>query len=176
MTGLTLHPDVKKRCDEAIIITGAARSGTTIMAKLIHSMEGVECVHEPAMLYSLVSLIDRLDRESWEMLYETYMFQEFLFAALAGRALNCNLEDGSSIYKVKGKAWIEGRLSHSMRQREIETAMEGSRIAYKVACFAKYIGQIQDSYPNTHAVIMLRDANEVLHSSLARIHRRRASG
>ena len=168
MTELSLHSGVKAKCDEAIIITGAARSGTTIMGKIVHSMEGVECAHEPAMLYSLASLVDQMDHRQREVLYETYLYQELLFGMMTGRALNCNVGDESSIFKVKDRSWVGGRLSRSIRQREIEAGVESSTIAYKAVCFAQYIGRIQEYYPHTRVVMMLRGASDVLNSSLER--------
>ena len=168
MTRLMLDPMIKAKCDEAIVVTGVARSGTTIMGKLLHSMEGIEYVNEPAMLYSLISLIDRLDRDLWELLYETYLFEEFFFNALAGRALNFNLEDETSIYKVKDEGWIRQRLSRSLRKRDADKEIEQSRIAYKMTDIVPFIPRIQEYYPHTQIIMMLREANEVFHSIMER--------
>ena len=165
---MRLHHIAREKCDNAIIITGAARSGTTTMAKLIHSMKGVECAIESTIIPSLVAFSADMAHNAWEGLYETYLYQEVLCGSVAGRTINPNREDESSIYKVKSPELIEARLSQSIRQRDIEGALESSRIAYKLVCFAPFIPKIQKSYPHTQVVMMLRDPDETIHSGLER--------
>ena len=168
MMGLSANPKARRKCDEAIIITGVGRSGTTVMGQLVHSLEGVEYAHEPAMLQPLMALLDRMDRPAWELLYESYLFEEFLFSALAGRALNCNLGDQSSIYRVKDETWIQGRLSQSLRKRNADEDIERAQLVYKMTDIAPFIPQIQESYPHCRVVMVLRNANDVVHSILER--------
>jgi hypothetical protein len=101
-------------------------------------------------------------------LYETYLFEEILFNSLAGRALNCNTADESSIYQVKDKAWIHQRLSRTLRKFDAEAEIERSIIAYKVVGVASFIPEIQAFYPKTRVVIILRPPNDVFHSIVAR--------
>lgn len=163
---LRLSPEIREKCNASIVITGVARSGTTILGKLIHSMKDVEYVHEPPLLFSLIALIDNLDRNDFELLYETYLYEEIMFNALAGRSLNCNLEDDTSIYKVKDKEWIQNRLSHSLRMRDAEKFIQQAKIVYKMPDIVPYLPKLQDFYPGTQVVMMLRNANDVFHSIL----------
>ena len=68
----------------------------------------------PPMLFTLFSLMEKLNREEWCLLYETYLYEEFMLGALAGRAINCNKSDDSSIYRVKNPQEIEDRLQNSL--------------------------------------------------------------
>ena len=65
-------------------------------------------------------MIEQLESNQWKFLYETYLYEEFLIPALAGRNINCNRQDDSSIYRVKTQTEIETRLnqSHSKSQAE----------------------------------------------------------
>src|SRR5512141_1115475 len=88
-------------CSNAIFITGSARSGTSLVGSIIHSMDKVEYAYEPPMLVSLFAMINGLPEAQWKFLYETYLYEEILLNSIAGRAINCNVSDYSSIYKVK---------------------------------------------------------------------------
>ena len=141
----------------AIIITGSARSGTTIMGKIVHSFQGVEYVNEPPMLFSLISKIDDVGPNIWKLLYETYLYEEFLINALAGRSINCNRGDDSSIYHVKGNEEIEARLQNSYGKLEVEDIikLKNIQLAYKIPNIVPYVSKINDIYPSRTVVVML---------------------
>jgi|GEM_PF-885238 len=153
-------------CNNAIIVTGSARSGTTILGKLLHSFEGVEYAFEPPTLYSLFALMKQLTPEQWQLMYETYLYEEFFINALAGRSLNCNRKDDSSIYNVKNAADIETRLTNSMSKNEVETLRRDSRIAYKMPDIVGYLPQLKGWYPDSTIVVITRKAPEVFQSLL----------
>jgi len=154
----------------AIIITGSARSGTTIMGKIVHSFQGVEYVNEPPMLFSLISKIDDVGPNIWKLLYETYLYEEFLINALAGRSINCNRGDDSSIYHVKGNEEIEARLQNSYGKLEVEDIikLKNVQLAYKMPDIVPYVSKINDIYPSRTVVVMLRDATETINSLIAK--------
>ena len=168
MMELMLDAQIKAKCAQAILITGMDRSGTTVVGNLLHSMEGVEYVLHPPLLTSLVPLIDQMDRKQFELLYETYLYEEFLFNALAGRAVNCNLEDDSSIYKVKDNELVRRRLTRSLRKRDADQEIEAATIAYKLTNITPVIPILQEYYPQTRVVLTTRNANDVLHSTIER--------
>lgn len=161
---LTLSPGVFEKCNKAILISGAARSGTTIMGQIIHSMKNVEYLFEPPVLFSLIPLIDIMDKRQWMLLYETYLYEEFLVDAVAGRRLNFNTFDDSAIISVKDKKIIDERISKSWRKRELGPRVEQSVVAYKMPDVTNQISMLQKYYPGTKVVLMIRGANDVFHS------------
>ena len=66
--------------NNAILITGAARSGTTITEKIVHSFKNVECIHEPPLLFALILPIDELSPSNWDLL-KAYLFEDFFIGA-----------------------------------------------------------------------------------------------
>jgi len=42
-------------------VTGSARSGTTLVGKILSTLKGVEYGFEPELLYSLLPLIKKID-------------------------------------------------------------------------------------------------------------------
>lgn len=164
MLELQFDKNIIKKCEEAIIISGSARSGTTIIGKLLHSFKGVEYAFEPPMLFSLFALLPVLPKEEWKLLYETYLYEEFLMNALAGRGLNCNLSDDSSIYRVKDKHLIAERLEQSLRKDEAEKKAETSKLVYKIPGITPFLTRLKKYYPGSTVVIMTRKAFEVFNS------------
>lgn len=162
MIELKLNKNIKSKCNSAIIISGAARSGTTLMGKIIHSMKDVEYIFEPPLLFSLFPLIKKMPPLQWQLLYETYLYKDFLINALAGRRLNCNRKDDSSIYYVKSKKLIQQRLSKSWRKEEIKT--KNSQIVYKMPDIVPFISEIQKYYPGTRVILMHRNFNDTFQS------------
>jgi hypothetical protein len=107
---MQLKESVKSKVNNSILITGSARSGTSIMGKIIHSLKNVEYVFEPPTLVSLFSVIHEMDEKHWSLLFQTYLYEEFLINAIAGRNLNFNTNDDSCIYNTKPRNEIEERL------------------------------------------------------------------
>jgi len=166
MNELKLDKKIYDKCNSAIVISGIARSGTTIMGKIIHSFQNVEYAYEPPVLFSLFPLINVLDENQWKLLYETYLYEEFLMGALSGRTLNCNFADDSSIYKIKPEHLIKERLTKSLRKVEGERLAQKSRVAYKMPDVIPYLPRLKAYYPGTPVLIILRKAPYVFNSVL----------
>jgi hypothetical protein len=163
-----LNQYIFEKCNHAVLISGSARSGTTILGKIISSFKHVEYSFEPPLFFSLFALIQSIDENSWKLLYETYLYEEFLMNAIAGRGLNCNLSDDSSVFHVKPEAEIQKRLSGSLSKTESEHLSKVSRIAYKIPDVVPFIPQLKKYYPETEVIIMKRTAPESIHSILAK--------
>lgn len=150
----------------AILISGSARSGTTIMGKVIHSFDGIEYTYEPPLLFSLFPLINQLAEQDWRLLYETYLYEEFMLNSLAGRAINCNRKDDSSIYNVKSESEVASRLQSTLSKNEAEILAKNRTIAYKMPDITPYIPKLMNYYPGMRVIIMMRDAVGTLNSIL----------
>lgn len=163
---LQISEQASSAVSKAILITGSARSGTTIMGKIIHSMEGVEYLYEPPMMFTLFALINQIPERDWRLLYETYLYEEFFLNAIAGRAINCNKADDSSIYKVKLKEEIEKRLEKSLSKLEAEEYARHHVIAFKIPDVVPFVPILKRYYPSTRVIVMMRNAVETLNSLL----------
>jgi hypothetical protein len=163
---LKLDDYISEKCGKAIVVSGSARSGTTIIGKIIHTFQDVEYVHEPPMLFSLFGLISEIDENHWRLLYETYLYEEFLMNALAGRSLNCNRADDSSIYHVKSQRWLEERQNKSLRKVDAELLARNSSLSYKMPDVVPFLPLLNEYYPGTRIIMMLREAHDVFSSLL----------
>lgn len=163
---LELHASTRECAGSAILISGSARSGTTIVGKLIHSFETVEYIFEPPALIALFPLIESLSEKDWNYLYEAYLYEEFLINAISGRAINTNLADDSSIYAVKDKAEIDVRLARSWPKVEASELAAQRKAAYKIPNIVPYIPTLRTRYPSMSIIMMMRGALETIHSLL----------
>jgi hypothetical protein len=165
---LELHSSATQCAHSAILISGSARSGTTIVGKLIHSFEGVEYVFEPPALIALFSIIEHMPEAQWKFLYEAYLYEEFLINAVSGRAINTNVADDSAIYAVKGASDIERRLNRSWPKMEAARLAAQSRVAYKIPNIIPFIPLLRKRYPGTKVVMVKRGASETISSLMAK--------
>lgn len=159
-----LEEKINQICNRAILVSGSARSGTTIMGKLLHSCRGVEYTFEPPTLYSLFALMPRMDLSHWNLLYETYLYEEFFMNSLAGRSINCNREDDSSIFRVKTTEEVADRQVRSHSKVELEARAERYQLAFKMPDIVRYLPALKERYPGTRVVAMTRSAPEVFRS------------
>lgn len=166
MSQVRLDIRISQKCNEAIVISGSSRSGTTIFGKILHSFEYVEYAYEPPMLFSLFALMQHLDEDHWKLLYETYLYEEFLMNALAGRSLNCNQADDSSIYNVKPVRLIEERLNKSLRKVDAELLAQKAHIVYKIPDVVPFLPHLKKYYPGINVIVLVRKAPYVFYSIL----------
>ena len=152
----------------AILVSGSARSGTTIIGKLLHSFEHVEYAFEPPMLFSMMPLITKIPEAQWKLLYETYLYEEFFINALCGRSINCNCCDDSSIYSVKGAEQIKRRLNRSIGKVKAELLGADYTLAFKMPDIVPFVPLLLQYYPHTRVVIMIREAVGTLNSLIAK--------
>ncbi len=165
---LKLHSVARDCADSAILISGSARSGTTIVGKLVHSFDRVEYVFEPPALIALISQINDLPRQQWEFLYEAYLYEEFLINAISGRAINMNRADDSSIFAAKSEDEVMRRLDHSWRKGEANLIAPLRRAAYKIPNIVPYIPALSSRYPGMAVVMVVRGAVETINSLMAK--------
>ncbi|QUX94510.1 hypothetical protein C0J08_03370 [Marinomonas sp. CT5] len=164
MANFILHQNAFDKCNNAVVISGGARNGTTIIGKIIHSLKNIEYFFEPPTLVSLFPLIDQLPEAEWKLLYETYLYEDMLLNALAGRNLNHNLEDDSSIFKVKMQEDIENRKQRSLGKTELTELAEERIIAFKNPDLVPYLPKLVRLYPETKNVVMRRNPSDAISS------------
>ncbi len=161
---LRLAKDAEEKAAHAILVSGSARSGTTILGKIIHSFQNVEYAFEPPEIISLLASINEVPSATWKMLYATNLYESLLMGSLSGRSINTNRYDDSSIFHVKGMSDIDSRLSRSHRKVELENRAMKSVIAYKIPDIIPFIPSLLDQYPLTRVVLIRREAVPTINS------------
>jgi hypothetical protein len=159
-----LYPETSTIVNRSIVITGTARSGTRIIGSLLQSLEETEYLFEPLMLYSLVPMIEEIPRDRWKYLFESYLVEEFLFNAMAGRFLNFNEHDYSCVMMSKSKQEIEKRMSRTYSRLECLNTSSHIRIAIKIPALSIFLPRLYEYYPGIVSLVMLRNPESVIGS------------
>jgi hypothetical protein len=161
-----LYPEVSAAVSRTLFVTGSIRTGTTMMGQLAHSLKDVEHIHEPPQLYVMFPLIDEMPAEQWKFLFETYMFHDFGLHAIAGRRINLNKFDDSSIHKVKSEADIAERMGKSHRAGDIFPKTLTQRLSFKTPEVLPYLRKFRSYYPDMPIICMFRKPESVIASIL----------
>lgn len=150
--------------DNSIIISGAARTGTTIFGRLIGSFKNTEYSFEPPFLISLLSKINSIKKNNWKLLFETYLYEDIFLGSLSGRLINTNLVDDSSVFKIKSNKEIKNRLNKSVSKLNLEKKALKYKLALKVLDMPILLEEFVKYYPKTKIVIIKRDPFDTINS------------
>lgn len=161
-----LSSHIHDKVRQSILITGSARSGTTIFGKLIGSLQTVEYFFEPPMLFSLFALLDQLPSNEARLLFDTFVYEELLIGALSGRMINLRSQDDSSIYNTKTETEVARRMRATARKSDIET--ETATIAVKLPDFIYRLTEITEILGVKRLLISIRDPSSTISSLLRR--------
>ncbi len=164
LTNYYLDPTVAETCNRAIMITGSARSGTTILGKVLHSMAGVEYIFEPPSMLGLFTTLDRMDEQTWKYLFRVNLYEQLFVNNLAGRNINCNQADDSSIYRVKSKAEVAARQARSFSKLELQGLAAQHTAAFKLPSLVPFLEQFAAYFPDVRMLYVRRSALECLNS------------
>ena len=147
-----------------IVIGGSARSGTTIIGKIINSLDKTEYMFEPPMIESILLKEDELKKESLKELLQFYFFDNFLLDALAGRNINLNKNDDSSILHVKDEEDINNRHQRSLTRIELEKLVLSTNFSFKLPEVVFFLDTLDELFPQNRKILMHRNPNDVINS------------
>jgi hypothetical protein len=150
--------------NRTIVIGGSARSGTTLMGKLIHSMNNVEYFFEPPMLLPILNNLASIGTSETKELLSFYLYDQLLLDAIGGRNINLNSNDDSCIYNVKNESDINYRLSKSFRRVELEEIAKSRKIAFKIPASVFFDKELDTLLLNNTKIYMHRSLNDTLNS------------
>ena len=145
---------------KTIFLTGAMRSGTSVLGKIIGSMDGVEFFYEPMIFVRL------LLNPSCHMLLDDYIYSDLLMPALAGRNINLNRNDDSSAYNYKSDSFIASRMSKSWSSDEIHASYTNVNCLIKYPTYISQIASLNMQFTPSKKVYIFREPNGNLHSLL----------
>ena len=152
--------------DNIIFVSGSARSGTTILGKVISTMQDIEYFFEPPLLFNLFHQATDENFKIIESVFETYMYEDLYMGSISGRQINLRRQDDSSIYWSKSEEEVNSRLRSSARKSELSD--HRGRICFKVPDFV-YKEQLIKRIANEPTTVRLvRDPNETINSLVAK--------
>jgi hypothetical protein len=160
--------EASKKTASAIFLSGGTRTGTSMMARLIYSLDHVECFHEPAFLYAFFYMMNQMDEAPWKLLLEGFVYEELLLSALAGRRLNFNENDESCVFHSRPRSEIADRLSRTHRHHELVPRACEYQLAFKMPETLPQLDTLRRYYPDMTFLVMLRRPESVIASLIQR--------
>ena len=147
-------------------VTGCARSGTTILGKILSTLKGVEYAFEPETLFSLIPLIHNVEKKYWTNIYETYLIEDLFFNSCLGRKINLKKNDDSSIYNSLNKRQIKQKLYLSLRRKEFDSFLKKNKkmLIIKIPDLARSLVKLQNYYPQNKFIVTKRSKSAIISS------------
>ncbi len=154
----------------AVLITGAPRSGTTLLGKLIGSLARLEYQFEPPSLRMIASayVAGELPLQLARQLLTVYLSEDMLLDSVHGRGVNLRPRDDSQIFFRMEWAELNERWQRiDNRADAISYAQElGLRLAVKMPNLLDSLTLMRETLPGMKAVFSVRDGADVVRSIL----------
>lgn len=99
MVGPHVNDFVHDHLEDAVLVTGLPRSGTTILGKLVGTLDSIEYAFEPPFLAHLDAnyRLGSLSRETVSELATVYLYYDYFINFLHGREYNFRPDDASNV-------------------------------------------------------------------------------
>ncbi len=165
---LRSEPWLAEVLNRSILVTGAPRSGTTLLGNLLHSCEGVEYVFEPKTVLPLLALMDSIPEADWRVLFETTLVAEGMMDRVAGRAINLNSYDDTYFLRAKSARNMVRRLGLSWSAIEAQQACKSRTLVWKSPEAGMWAQDLRRLYPGMRVVAIWRSEEEVVRSMMAK--------
>jgi hypothetical protein len=162
----------EKLLDGAILLTGAPRSGTTLLGKLVSTLQGVEYHFEPPTFYMLSasSASSELAHDKACRLLRTYMVEDLLLESAQGRALNFRPCDDSQVFNRLSWKEVNNRWSCVANRKDaIEFCIANDlRLCIKSPNVMNATAVFERSVSNAKIVVIQRNGSDVVRSIVAK--------
>lgn len=151
-----------------IFISGCARSGTTLVGKILGSALNAEYFMEPPLLGELAASLagGEIDTEVFENLVKLYIVRDLMHQRLAGRNFNNNSFDDSWVLNYKSDNDVKRILSRTWSEKECHENSKNAICVFKIPDIF-VIKPLQDVFSSlVDSVIVKRDPISVYESIL----------
>lgn len=158
----------KQNTKNALVITGAPRSGTSLLGKLISTLDGIEYHFEPPMVWVLSALLSMkgLSPEVASVLLQLHLHEDLLLESAHGR--KANLRPGDDSLVLNSIHWPEllSRWQNiSNRDDAIRYIKDRKlRLAFKTPSVIDAIPFFEAALSESKFIIIMRDGRDVVKS------------
>ena len=153
-----------------IWITGPARSGTTILGKVISSTKNTEYFLEPELLFSLLPMIKKINFAEWNLIYRTYISEELLLNSVIGRKLNFRISDDSYINNSFTKKEIDYKLNNKLSSSTLKKFLtkNKTKIIIKIPDLVEDLLTIKKKFKKNKFISTDRNSFDILNSLITK--------
>ena len=158
----------KQNTKNTIVITGSPRSGTSLLGRLISTLEGIDYHFEPTMVSVLSALLSMkaLSPEVASVLLQLHLHEDLLLESAHGR--KANLRPGDDSLVLNSIHWTElltrwqAVSNHNDAIRYISD--KHLQLAFKTAGIIDLIPFLEVALPESRFIIIMRDGRDVVKS------------
>tara|TARA_B100001769_G_C22083942_1_gene584198 strand:- start:669 stop:1526 length:858 start_codon:yes stop_codon:yes gene_type:complete len=148
--------------NKTIFISGNARSGTSIVGKILATCKNSEYAFEPELIPYIIQLKDFLKNEDWKKIYQGYIEEELFFNLLIGRKINFRINEDSSIKNLKSKSDIQKKLRLNISRVNLDNYLKKNKINFIIKFPSIDIKKIISNYKKTKIVLVKRNLLSVI--------------
>jgi len=148
--------------NKTIFISGNARSGTSIVGKILGTCKNSEYAFEPELIPYIIQLKDFLKNEDWKKIYQGYIEEELFFNLLIGRKINFRINEDSSIKNLKSKSDIKKKLRLNLSRVNLDNYLKKNKINLIIKFPSIDIKKIISNYKKTKIVLVKRNLLSVI--------------
>ena len=158
--------NLNKILENTIWITGCARSGTTILGKILSTLKSVEYAFEPEYLYTLLPKIHSFNKRNWLNLYNTYLIEELFFNLCVGRKVNFRKIDDSYIGHSLSSKDLKAKLKINLSRIDFENFLKKNEknLVIKIPDIARNLIKLEKYYPKNKFIITTRNTKSISNS------------
>ena len=158
--------NLNKILENTIWITGCARSGTTILGKILSTLKSVEYAFEPEYLYTLLPKIHSFNKRNWLNLYNTYLIEELFFNLCVGRKVNFRKIDDSYIGHSLSSKDLKAKLRINLSRIDFEHYLEKNKkkLVIKIPDVSRNLVALEKYYPKNKFIITMRNSKSISNS------------
>ena len=170
---MDLAPDYNKLfANNLIAITGVARSGTTLLGKVIGSFSDTFYLFEPPTFRLIPPLIKEgyLKEKQGDQILQAILFEELYLQIIHGRYINFNEKDDSFIGHYIDPEKIKERWENFKRRKDVIEHLEKNNYLFvlKIPNIQPSLDTIKKIFPNIKLIHLIRDGNDNISSSIRR--------
>ena len=173
MNTLTLATDYERVFyNRLVVITGISRSGTSILGKIIGSLENVVYLFEPAIMRLLPPLAvnSSIDIDLVSKVLEGILFEDYYLQSIQGRNLNIKKSENSFTGNYQQMKAIREKWSKYERRNDaLNDVYVGKFIfALKISELHPLLPILEKIFKGIKVIHIIRNGNAVISSSLKR--------
>ena len=156
--------------ENAVVVTGLPRSGTTILGKIVGSFAPLDYHFEPPTFYFVCAAYaaGELSLPAARALLQVHLTESLLLESTQGRGVNLRPSDDSQVLNRMSWADLHARWANvNCRADAIEAVQRaGVRLAIKMPMVIDAMALLSETLPRVRVVIAMRDGNDVVRSIL----------
>lgn len=156
--------------NSAVVITGPPRSGTTLLGKLVGSLQGLDYRFEPPSLRMLTAThaAGELSLELGAKLLSAYLCEDIFVESLLGRGLNFRPDDDSLIFSQLSWSQVVSRWTKFANRRQAinHGLAEARRLCIKMPFMLDSLALLRAAMPACRLIVCVRNGIDVVTSML----------